>query len=457
MLHHPIYAGAYRHGHRPTDPRRKKPGRPGTGRGIRKPDECEVLIRDHLPAYITWERFEANQRQLESNRMRAASKGPALNGQSLLVGILHCGICDRRMTVSYDKPTSRMSYACHRGVSDYGDPPCQSLSGQRLDEFVAEQIIEAMHPAAIEASVLAMQQIESDRKELTKNWQQRIERARYEADRAARQYHAVEPENRLVARELERLWEQAIAQVKKLEQEFARFQHATPPTLSAEQRQQLRQLASDVPSVWHDENTSYADRKQIARMILERVVVTTARDSDRFAVTLHWAGGLIQEHQLVRPVNTYKQLADYPKLVERIASLKQQDFSAEAIAQQLNTEGFHPPKRCNSFSASMVQRLLGRCSLKNATSPSRDLPLGPDEWTLAGLAGRLTMSKETMHSWRKLGWVHSRKLEGPMGRWILWADAEELARLQQLRNCPRTWENKPQLAELTVPKPRPTA
>ena len=204
LLHHPIYAGAYRHGHRPVDPRRQVPGRPSTGRQIRRPEDCHVLIRDHLPAYISWERFCANQAVLEANQTRGESPGAPRLGPSLLAGLLICGRCGRRMRVGYCGSSSTLRYDCSRGVADYAEPLCQSLSGGVLDEFVAGQLLAAVEPAALEASLAAIEDVQRERQRLEGLWQQRLERARYEADRAARQYHAVEPENRLVARELER-------------------------------------------------------------------------------------------------------------------------------------------------------------------------------------------------------------------------------------------------------------
>jgi DNA invertase Pin-like site-specific DNA recombinase len=127
LLRNPSYAGAYRYGHRPVDPRQKKPGRPGTGRRACRPDECLVLIRDHLPAYISWERFEANQTRLAANRNTAATPGAPRNGPSLLAGLVRCGRCGQRMVVRYDGPRGLVSYSCSRAAADYGEPLCQGL------------------------------------------------------------------------------------------------------------------------------------------------------------------------------------------------------------------------------------------------------------------------------------------------------------------------------------------
>src|SRR4051794_25795619 len=194
LLHHPSYAGAYRFGHRPVDPRRKRPGRPNTGKLIRRPEDCLVLIRDRLPAYIAWGRFESNQDRLAANRARCDSPGAPRQGPSLLAGLLRCGRCGRRMVVRYSGTGGRHCYCCTRGSADYAEPLCQCLSGPVVDDFVRGQILAAVEPAALEASLAAVAEVERERAELSRHWQLRRERARFEAERAARQYQACEPD-----------------------------------------------------------------------------------------------------------------------------------------------------------------------------------------------------------------------------------------------------------------------
>nr|WP_202974008.1 recombinase family protein [Fimbriiglobus ruber] len=208
ILRHPIYAGAYRYGHRPTDPRRQTAGHPKSGRnsGLAA-DECLVFLRDRFPAYISWERFEANQLRLAANRSRAGSPGAIRNGTALLAGVVRCGRCGKRMYVRYTR-TGRPSYVCSTLRSDYGLPLCQSTPAADIETWVAEQVLSALQPAALDASLTAAAAVEEQRRQLVRHWEQRIERARYEADRAGRQYHACEPENRLVARTLEQRWDE---------------------------------------------------------------------------------------------------------------------------------------------------------------------------------------------------------------------------------------------------------
>ena len=204
MLHHPIYAGAYSDGRRPTDRRRRVPGRPGTGRRVVPMEEWGVLIRGHLPSYISWEQYEANLQQLARNRARAAAMSAPRDGNSLLAGLVVCGRCGCRMLVSYPGGSNVPRYSCQRGAIDYAEPRCQSLVGKGLDELVERLVLAVLEPASLELIQGASEDIRRERERLHHHWQQRLQRVRYEADRAGRQYHEVEPENRLVARELER-------------------------------------------------------------------------------------------------------------------------------------------------------------------------------------------------------------------------------------------------------------
>jgi hypothetical protein len=177
LLHHPIYAGAYRYGYRTIDPRKKQPGRRNTGKQVLSVENCPVLKRDHLPAYITWERFCANLNRLDSNRTNKDAPGAPREGPALLKGLLRCGRCGQRMRVRYSGRKNTLCYACTSNTSSYGEPLCQSLSGQGLDDLVAAQILEAVKPLALEASLAAVADIERERAEESKQWTLRLERA----------------------------------------------------------------------------------------------------------------------------------------------------------------------------------------------------------------------------------------------------------------------------------------
>jgi DNA invertase Pin-like site-specific DNA recombinase len=455
LLHHPIYAGAYRFGHRPVEPRRKQPGRPATGKLIRRSEECLVLIRDRLPAYISWDRFQANQERLEANRARHDRPGAPRQGASLLAGLLQCGRCGRRMIVLYSGPQNRHAYNCTLGPGDYGEPLCQSLSGAALDDLVAGRVLAAVEPAALEASLAAVAGVERERSDLARHWQLRRERAHHDVDRSARQYQACEPENRLVGRELERRWEEALKSLQRLDDDYERWRRTAPGQLSPEDERAIRSLAGDLPAVWRAATTTPADRQRIARLLVERVSVVVDKASERVDVELRWAGGLVESHILSRPVRRYDLQADYPRMVARLQAWCAEGLSAAGIAERLNAEGFRPPKRVDRFNRGMVQRLLCRLGLVRRNPHGSRSELGRDEYSPGGLARRLAISLDTVRRWICSGWLTSSR--DAEGHHVIWADASELVRLRELHELPRTWATKGRLAGLTRPKPRPVS
>ena len=453
LLHHPSYAGAYRYGHRPVDPRRKQPGRPTTGKLIRRPEDCLVLIRDRLPAYITWDRFQSNRERLDANRARHDRLGAPRQGASLVSGLIRCGRCGRRMTVRYSGSKNRHNYICGRGASSHAEPLCQNLSGPVLDELIARRALAAVEPVALEASLAAVAGVERERSELARHWHLRRERAGHEVDRACRQYQACEPENRLVGRELERRWEEALKSQRQLEDESERWQRTAPGRLSGEDENAIRSLAGDLPAAWRAATTTPAGRQRIARLLIDHVKTTVDKSSGRVDVELHWVGGLVESHTLSRPVSRYEMQADYPRPVERLQIWSAEGRSAAAIAELLNAEGFHPPKRAEHFTREMVRRLLWHLKLARREPHGSLAGLGPDEYRPASLARRLGISRDTVRHWLRVGWVTTRR--DADGHHILWADGSELARLGELHQLRRTWETKERFAELTRPKARP--
>lgn len=452
LLHHPSYAGAYRFGHRETDPRRRVAGRAGTGRRHRRPEECLVLIHDRLPAYITWERFCANQDRLEANRAKNDRPGAPGRGPSLLAGLLRCGRCGRRMLVQYSGPKAKVLYRCTRGSGDYAEPLCQCLSGSVLDGFVRDQILAAVAPAALEASLAAVAEVERERSELARQWRLRLERVRYEADRASRQYQACEPENRLAARELERRWEEALKNQRRVEDEYERWSRSAPGRLTAEDERAIRSLAGDLPAVWRATTTTPAEKKRIARLLIDHIYVTVDKESERVDVTIHWVGGLTQAHRLDRPVASYERMSDYPRLVARLRRLCEERLPPEAVAERLNAEGFKPPKRTDRFTGLMAWRLASRLGLTRRERHGGSKGLGPNEYRSQSLALKLDVRRDTVRWWVRAGYVTTRKDE--QGHYVIWADADELRRLRSLHQVlgKRTAEA---LDELKKPKPRP--
>ncbi|WP_157892399.1 recombinase family protein [Frankia alni] len=398
MLHNPIYAGYYAYGRRRVDPRRKMPGRPSTGRVVRAMDEWLVALPDRMPAYITAERYEANLARMAANRQIAESPDAPRAGPALLAGLLRCGLCGgHRMTVRYHTPTGGSpahSYVCGYDNANYGTGEvCQHIAGPALDRYVTTQLLDAVAPAALEVSVQAAGQAEAERATLDTLWRQRLERARYAADRARRQYQLAEPENRLVTRQLETDWEATLAQVDHLDVEYRRFTETQPLTLTARERDAIRTLANDLPAVWRAPTTTATERKELLRTVIDTITVAVVGDSERVDVTITWAGGHHTTGQAVRPVARLDQLSYYPQLVRRVTELADRGLSSRQIADQLNTDGLRPPKRTNRFGPGQILTLTRRLGVRAHHPRGTCTALtdrGPGQWSVAELSSPST-------------------------------------------------------------------
>ena len=239
-------------------------------------------------------------------------------GSALLTGVLVCGVCGRRMHASY-RSKSTAYYVCIR--RRFEGTGCCGLASSAIDDLVTRQVLQALEPAAVELSLKAMEDVQRERRRLHRHWEQRLERASYEVQRAERQYQAVEPENRLVARSLEQQWEKTLGAQRDLREEYDRFLNEQPPGLSDEERGKILAVSADIPTLWHAPETTARDRKQIIRLLTERIVVNVHRNSERADVTITWRGGQTGRHQIIRTVSRYESLGEYDRMMDRILQL----------------------------------------------------------------------------------------------------------------------------------------
>jgi Site-specific recombinases, DNA invertase Pin homologs len=440
LLHNPIYAGAYVYGRRPTDPRKKKPGRPATGRTVAKPSEWEVLLKDKVPAYITWEQYERNLRQLEANSMLGI--GVPRQGPSLLSGLLICGRCGLRMSTYYTNNSNKLRYSCTRMSVDYHDPVCQSLVGNPLDQLIEKQIFEALRPSALEISLKVAEDIERERKNLMSHWDKRLERARYEVERAYRQYNATEPENRLVVRTLEKKWEEALAGEEKLKREHIQFINEQPSALTISEREAIRQLASDIPALWTAPTTTPEERQEILRLLIERIIVAIEGKTEKVFVEIHWSGGHKTQANLIRPVAKLEQLSYYNELITRAEALRNEGKQFMEIAKILNQEGWKPPKRSAIFKTDMIHSLLSRSGVSsNKITRSQQANRQPNEWTFRELSQKTNTPEPTLYRWMQKGILSARRDTNTShgGIWLIMADETEIVRLRSLKDQPKQW------------------
>ena len=453
MLKHPLYAGTYAYGRCPVEPKRrathKSPRR--WEHPWKKRNWC---LPDQVPAYITWDRFQKNLARLRENRSRTESKGATRRGSAILVGLVYCGTCGRRMTVAYGRG-GHSRYTCLGDLYKGLEKSCQDVSASPLDLLITQQVLRALEPASIELSLGAVEDIQRERDRLSKHWNQQLERARYTVGRAERHYRA--RRSRKPPRGTE-LWNKngnpTLREERRLVEEFDRFRRENPPALTAEERCQILTLSSDISELWNG-TTATADQKEIVRCLIDRLVTNVRGDTEYVDVAIHWAGGFISHHRYSRPLRKFQQLDDFDRIKAIAIAGREAGRTARQIADQLNAEGFRTPsQRSRKFTRNKVTWLLRSLGIRRPLL-SRD-QLASDEWWLSDLAVELSVNPRRLHHWTRKGYVHSRK--GLSSKfWIIWADADELARLRKLRDYLSTEHQVPYPLELKRPKDRSPA
>jgi hypothetical protein len=303
--------------------------------------QWRILLLDNHAGYLSWEEFLHTQQLLEANRHRAQGDagGAAKRGRALLSGLLRCGRCGRKLYVAYSGTTGRVPrYICHGGRVDRGSSSCLTIGGLRVDRAVEAAVLDAIQPAGVTAAVEALERLRSEHDFTRQALALALEKARYEAQRARRQYDRVDPDNRLVASELERRWNATLAQVAEAEARLATLA-GQPPTLSEEQHHALLTLGHDLATVWHHPAASEALKKRILRTVLQEIMIHTTQEPPEHVLHLHWHGGVHTEVRVARnTVGQHGRATDHD-VIEVIRELSKvcRDLT---IAATLNRLGY---------------------------------------------------------------------------------------------------------------------
>jgi DNA invertase Pin-like site-specific DNA recombinase len=302
ILTNPIYAGAYAFGR--TEARtRVVAGRAHRTAGHMKPrDQWTVLLRDHHPGYISWERFELNQRMLAENAHMKSRMGKqrGRGGLSLLVGLMRCGRCGRILRVRYLKKRRNLRYQCVNGHINQGTQKCISFGGVHADKAISSEILKVIRPAAIDAALQAAEQTQQQQNERTLALELELEQAKYEARLAARRYDAADPENRLVTSELEARWNATLSKVREATSRLSQAQ-VRSDGLPLLDKQELLRLAEDMPAVWESPFSDATLKQRIIRILVNEVVANIDDQSQEIVLIVHWAGGRHSELRFPRP------------------------------------------------------------------------------------------------------------------------------------------------------------
>jgi len=341
MLRNPQYAGAFAYG-RTGNMTVMTDGRAHTARRRKKhAEEWTVCLRDHHEGYITWDAYLHTQRILEANvsRRETPHAGAAKRGAALLSGLVRCGRCGRRLSVAYSGNRGQVPrYACHGGRVNRGAAACLSVGSLRVDRAVVDQVLDAIQPAGLQAALDAMAQALHEDETKHRAVELAFEKARYEARRAQRQFDATDPENRLVAGELERRWNHSLAQVSDLESRVLALRTQSAP-LSQREQERLLELGRDLHLLWHHAAAPVELKKRILRTVLEEIVVTNTDVPPQHVLHLHWKGGVHTELRVVRNgTGQHRRVAD-ATAVELITELSK-ICDDKMIAVVLNRLGY---------------------------------------------------------------------------------------------------------------------
>ena len=413
ILHNPAYAGAYAYGQRRQDPTRRRPGTACSAPVRVAVEEWPVCLRDAHPGYISWEEFMANQARLASNLARHGAGRPGVprRGGALLQGVAVCGRCGRRMGVRYSGPHGKYPvYQCSADQSLHDRPQCQQIRALRADTEFERVLLAALAPDQIALAVAAVGQLEAETQALERQWALKRERARYEAERARRQYDAVEPENRLVARSLERVWEEKLRQAEAVEQAHAAWRSEQTGALADTECAEVLGLAQDLLRVW--QAATAEERKRMLRLVVREVALDQKRERGLVWMRITWQTGATSEHRLRRSVHGYAHYAGTADLEQRIRALNAAGMMDREVAAQLNAEGFstaHGP----SFAGGNVHVCRKRWGIPAVKINGMDAnPLRwPDgTYSVQGAAMALGVTAQTVFKWLRKGRLAGRQL-----------------------------------------------
>jgi DNA invertase Pin-like site-specific DNA recombinase len=406
LLRNPRYAGTFAFGR--TRQRSRADGKRMTIR--RRPEEWHALLVGAHDGYLTWTEHEENQRRIAENGRSVGvehRRYPPREGPALLQGLLLCGVCGAMMSVRYHARAGAVipHYVCRGRGNREAERKCQSISGAGIDDAIGPLVFGALSPVALEVSLAVQHEIQSRLEEADHLRRQHVERARYEMDLARHRYLKVDPNNRLVADELECDWNRKLRELGDAQQEHDRRREADRLRLDETTRARILALANDVPALWHDPQTPQRERKRIVRLLVEDA--TVLKGADGIALHVRFKGGATQSLTLPAPRRVWQDRTTDAHVVAEIDRLLDDHTCAE-IAVLLNERGLL--SACGRpFHGDRVDYLCRAYALKSRRERLREAGL----LTLPEVAAKLGISTHTVKFQRLTGRlaVGARKLD----------------------------------------------
>jgi DNA invertase Pin-like site-specific DNA recombinase len=374
ILKNPAYAGAFVYGRTRTV---RRPDAPHEQTQKRLPVEhWKIRIPDKYPAYITWATFETIQSMIRDNHSeydRNKTRGVPRPGKALLHGLVCCGECGHKMVVQYKKGTR---YLCNYLRQQYQVPVCQNLPADPIDDHVVQAFFEVLSPVGLDLYNQALTALLQDDERLRQTQQQQLQRLRYQARLAERQFHQADPDNRLVTAELERRWEAALRELQEAEQR-CQLQRQQPPlaeALSAEEKEAFLQAGQKIPELWQQGRLTPQQKKAFLRCLIDKVVVHRCA-ADTLQVRIVWRGGDTTTKALPVTVGSLSRLSFADTMEGEILELAKQGKSDEEIARQLTKKGYRSTKHGTVLVSTVrLVRLRHRLFRKRSQSHPRHIP-----------------------------------------------------------------------------------
>jgi DNA invertase Pin-like site-specific DNA recombinase len=403
FLKNPIYAGAYAFGRTATHTRVLE-GRAHKVRGYRRArEQWSVLLPDHHEGYIGWEDYERNQRLLADNaQMKGLMvRGAARRGPSLLAGLLRCGRCGRKLHVAYSGTRGQVPrYHCRGGALNHGTDFCISFGGLRVDEAISREVVAVLAPGAIEAALKTATDVASKHDELARAIELELEQAEYEAERARRQFDAVEPENRLVAATLESRWDAALRSANELRTRLEALCAEHRPQLP--DRAALLQLARQFDKVWNHPAADHRIRKRLVRLLIEEIVATVDEAEPSIELVVHWKGGKHTALKIIKNRTGQHHRSTNHEAVEVVRELAPRLPDGQ-IARILNRLGYQTGAG-NGFTAHRVVSLRNYHGIAVYNSDA-----APSSITIEKASERLGVSTATVRRMIAVGIIEARQ------------------------------------------------
>jgi DNA invertase Pin-like site-specific DNA recombinase len=430
ILKNPAYAGAFVYGRTWQKPSQIPGERPQ--KSPRRGTDWRIVVRDKYPTYIDWETFEKIQAMLRDNRaeyQHIKSRGIPRDGAALLHGITYCGECGHKMAVRYKGGSQ---YVCNHLKVQRGAPECQNLRAAPIDAQVAAAFLEAVAPAEVDALSKARKtQLQSERA-LRHAEEQQIERLRYQASLAERQFNRADPDNRLVTGELERRWEAALLELRGAEEALAQRKGKVSEPLGVphDLRAKVIALGNRLPTLWENPATRRDHRKALLRCLIDKVVIRRCA-RDKAEVRIVWRGGVTTELSVTLPVNAVAALPRHREMIARTCALAKEGLHDEEIARILTQEGHHSPWEPDKVLPVTVQRIRLKHRLKSRLRQTR--------WPV--VAGNLTVTQLATRLGIPATWVYVQLRRGNIvttressGRFLFPDKKSALEAIRNLRN-----------------------